>query len=55
MKYFFSALKKMSKQKQSTYVNSDYKLIKKEKQSLWVGLVFLMTPIVISFALMLIS
>lgn len=55
MKYFFSALKKVSKQKQSTYVNSDYKLIKKEKQSLWVGLAFILTPIMISFALVLIS
>lgn len=55
MKHFFLALKKLSMQKRATYINSEYKLHKKEKQSLLIGLSMFATPLVIGLAVVLLT
>lgn len=55
MKHFFRALKKITQQRRATYVNSEYILHKREKQSLFIGAALVLTPMVIVGGLFIVS
>lgn len=54
MKNFFTALKKIAYHKNTTYVNSNYKLHYKEKRSLLIVITLCLTPVLIGIIMLII-